>query len=225
MKKLITAAALAASLAVPALAQAPTPAPGVATTFYVQRGEWRASKLMGLKVTNAAGETVGDINDMLIDADGKISIVVIGVGGFLGMGERHAAFTLSSVQLTRGTDNNPVARVNLTKDQIKAMPEWQWNPARAEWRASKLMGTKVSNTAGEIIGDINDVLIEKDGKVAAAVIGVGGFLGLGERHAAVPFRSLQLTRDANNNPLVRVNLTKDQLKVAPEWKWQAASVN
>lgn len=227
MNKLIVAAALAAALSVPSLAQTvtPAPAPGVASTFHAQRGEWRASKLMGLKVTNAAGEVVGDINDLLIDKDSKVGIVVMGVGGFLGMGERHAAFKLDALQLTRGTGSNPLARVNVTKDQLKAMPEWQWNPASAEWRTSKLMGAKVSNTVGEIIGDINDVLIDKDGSVAAAVIGVGGFLGMGERHAAVPFSSLQLTRDANNEPLVRVNLTKDQLKAAPEWKWQAVSAN
>lgn len=225
MKKLMISAALAATLAVPALAQTTAPAPGIASTFYAQRGEWRASTLMGLKVTNAAGETVGDINDMLIDKDSKVGIVVMGVGGFLGMGERHAAFKLDALQLSRGPDNSTLARVNVTKEQLKAMPEWQWNPASAEWRISKLMGIRVSNMAGEVIGDINDVLIDKDGKVAAAVIGVGGFLGLGERHAAVPFSSLQLTRDASNNPLVRVNLTKDQLKAAPEWKWQAVSAN
>ena len=85
------------------------------------------------------------------------------------------------------------------------------------------MGVKVTNKAGETIGDINEVLIDKDGKVAAVVLGVGGFLGVGERHAAVTFSSLQLTRDANGNPLVRVDVTKDQLKSQPEWKWEPAT--
>ena len=96
---------------------------------------------------------------------------------------------------------------------------------RGEWRASKLMGANVTNSANETIGDINDVLIDGNGKVAAIVIGVGGFLGMGERHAAVSFGSLKLSRDANNNPLVRVDVTKEQLKAAPEWKWQSVSAN
>jgi sporulation protein YlmC with PRC-barrel domain len=227
MKKVLILAALAGALAMPVFAQTTAPAPGISSTFYSQTGEaeWRASKLMGLKVTNDAGDTIGDINDLLVDKSSKVGIVVIGVGGFLGMGERHAAFKYDALQLTRGTDNNPVVRVSTTKDQIKAMPEWQWNPANGELRTNKLMGANVSNTAGETIGNINDVLIDKDGKLAAVVIGVGGFLGMGERHAAVPFSSLDVTRDANNDPLVRVNLTKDQLKTAPEWKWQPVSGN
>lgn len=87
------------------------------------------------------------------------------------------------------------------------------------------MGVKVSNAAGETIGDINEILIDKSGKVAAVVIGVGGFLGMGERHAAVAFSALQMARDKDNNALIRVNITKEQLKSAPEWSWRAASLN
>lgn len=122
MKKLMAATALAAFLAVPALA-----APEV--KFYTEQGEWRASSLIDTKVTNAAGETVGDINEVLIDKDGKVVAVVLGVGGFLGVGERHAAVTFSSLQLTRDANGNPLVRVDVTKDQLKAQPEWKWEPA------------------------------------------------------------------------------------------------
>jgi sporulation protein YlmC with PRC-barrel domain len=122
MKKLMAATALAAFLAVPALA-----APEV--KFYTEHGEWRASTLIDTKVTNAAGETIGDINDVLIDKDGKVAAVVLGVGGFLGVGERHAAVTFSSLQLTRDANGNPLVRVDVTKDQLKAQPEWKWEPA------------------------------------------------------------------------------------------------
>ena len=234
MKKLLIATALAATLTAPALAQTTPTAPGVQTTpttpsatsmFYSQQAEWRASKLMGAKVTNAAGETIGDINDLLIDKENRVATVVSGIGGFLGIGERHAAFTFSTLQLTRDASGDPLVRLNTTKDQLKAMPEWQWNPASAEWRTEKLMGAKVRNTAGDTIGDINELLLDKDGKVAAAVIGVGGFLGVGERHAAVPFTSLQMTRDAKTDPVIKVNVTREQLRAAPEWKWQPVRAN
>ncbi|RDI58579.1 PRC-barrel domain-containing protein [Microvirga subterranea] len=59
------------------------------------------------------------------------------------------------------------------------------------WRASKLDGVNVYNQNNERIGEIDDVLVDKSGKVEAVVIGVGGFLGIGERNVAVPFDSLQ----------------------------------
>lgn len=89
-----------------------------------------------------------------------------------------------------------------------------------EFRASKLVGQFVKNSAGETIGDINEIIVTKDGKVAAAVIGVGGFLGMGEHEVAVSFPSLNLTRDANDNVVVLLPAaTKEGLKAAPEWKW------
>ena len=88
-----------------------------------------------------------------------------------------------------------------------------------ESRASKLIGTKVVNSANETIGDINEIVLSKDGKVAAVIIGVGGFLGLGEREVAVSFESLRMNRDSSGNLVLAVNATKDTLKSAPEWRW------
>lgn len=87
-------------------------------------------------------------------------------------------------------------------------------------RASKLIGTAVVNAANETIGDINEIVLDKSGKVAAVIVGVGGFLGMGEREAAVSFDSLRISQDQNNNTVVTVNATKDQLKGAPEWRWE-----
>lgn len=88
-----------------------------------------------------------------------------------------------------------------------------------EVRASKLIGTKVINTANETIGDVNEVILGKDGKVAAVIVGVGGFLG--EREVALTFDSLRMTRDSGNNLVLSVNATKDGLKAAPEWRSDA----
>lgn len=97
-------------------------------------------------------------------------------------------------------------------------PQWYSHQAD-EMRASKLIGTSVNNEAGEEIGEINEVVLAKDGKVAAVVIGVGGFLGMGEREVAVTFDSLRLTQDDNDNTVVAISATKDSLKAAPEWRW------
>jgi len=64
------------------------------------------------------------------------------------------------------------------------------------WQASKLMKLNVYNEANEKVGDINDVLLDRDGKVEAVVIGVGGFLGIGEHNVAVPYSDLQWSMNA-----------------------------
>ena len=60
-----------------------------------------------------------------------------------------------------------------------------------EWRASKLVGVLVYNEANEKIGDINDVILDRSGKVANVILGVGGVLGLGEHYVAVGFDKLK----------------------------------
>ncbi len=54
-----------------------------------REGQWRASKLVGVNVYNEANEKIGDIGDVILDKSGKVENVVLGVGGFLGMGEHY----------------------------------------------------------------------------------------------------------------------------------------
>jgi sporulation protein YlmC with PRC-barrel domain len=68
-----------------------------------------------------------------------------------------------------------------------------------EWRAPKLVGIDVYGTDNAKIGDIRDLIIDKNGTIHAVVIGVGGFLGIGEKDVAVPFTTLRWTDDANTN--------------------------
>jgi sporulation protein YlmC with PRC-barrel domain len=60
-----------------------------------------------------------------------------------------------------------------------------------EWRASKVVHVDVYNEANEKIGDINDVILDRSGKVANVILGVGGALGLGEHYVAVAFDKLK----------------------------------
>jgi sporulation protein YlmC with PRC-barrel domain len=87
------------------------------------------------------------------------------------------------------------------------------------WRASKLAGVNVYNEQNEKIGDISDVILDKSGKAANVIIGVGGFLGMGEHLVAVPFEKLKWVnepvrstttsssadRPANTNPNARTD--------------------
>jgi sporulation protein YlmC with PRC-barrel domain len=98
-------------------------------------------------------------------------------------------------------------------------PMWYSHQAD-EMRASKLIGTNVLNAANETVGSINEIVLGKDGRVAAVVIGVGGFLGIGEREVAVNFNSIRKARDKNNNLVLTMDATKDSLKAAPAWRWE-----
>src|SRR5262245_65412303 len=109
---------------------------------------------MGLDVYNEANEKLGDINELILDKDGKVNAVVIGVGGFLGMGEHDIAVSMdklkfmeephksakadkadgksttgSSAQARRDAANDWVpdhAVMDATKDQLKAMPQFKY---------------------------------------------------------------------------------------------------
>lgn len=65
------------------------------------------------------------------------------------------------------------------------------------WRASELMGKNVYASNNEDIGEIGDILLNKDGRVIGVVLDVGGFLGLGETHVAVPMNALQIQDNAS----------------------------
>ncbi len=84
--------------------------------------------------------------------------------------------------------------------------------------AKELLSKNVVNAANESIGDINDILINREGKVVAVIVGVGGFLGMGEKDVALPYDQLTFSTDTNNNSLiVGTNATKESLETAPEY--------
>jgi sporulation protein YlmC with PRC-barrel domain len=162
----------------PALAQTNAPASGTSAANKsgqaetpLKAGQWRASKVTGLNVYNNNNEKIGDINELIVDREGKIEAVVIGVGGFLGMGEHDVSVPFSQVKWideprssatntsantntnrtagsnepattanprpatnatgTANTRNDRTypdhAMVNMTKDQLKALPEVRYS--------------------------------------------------------------------------------------------------
>jgi sporulation protein YlmC with PRC-barrel domain len=112
IRKYVTAGLMGtALLASAAFAQTPTAttdranmAPAAASDTSSFQGTWRASKLVGLSVYNDKNESLGSINDLLTDKNGNIKAVVIGVGGFLGVGEHLVAVPLDKIKFV----NEPV---------------------------------------------------------------------------------------------------------------------
>jgi sporulation protein YlmC with PRC-barrel domain len=68
------------------------------------------------------------------------------------------------------------------------------------------------------IGEITDVLIDRDGKVGALIVSVGGFLGIGEKHVAVPFNAVHAAQ-RNGKWWLTMNATKDALKGAAAFRY------
>ena len=143
LKRLMTATAIAAALAVPAsvgFAQTPAapnpspstlaPAPHAAAPAaptqaarHIANNEMRASKLMGSAVYDSADQKIGSVADLIVDHDGRVTDVVIGVGSFLGAGDKQVGVKMAD--LKRGKDNHLV--YSTTKDALKQMPGYDLN--------------------------------------------------------------------------------------------------
>jgi sporulation protein YlmC with PRC-barrel domain len=104
LKKYLATAMIGSALLAPLAFAAETPATPAAnpaltnTTAASYQGDWRASKLVGVNVYNNNNENIGSINDLLTDKSGAIKTVVIGVGGFLGMGEHLVAVPFDKIK-------------------------------------------------------------------------------------------------------------------------------
>lgn len=82
------------------------------------------------------------------------------------------------------------------------------------WLASDVYKASVYDPSNNKIGDIDDLVINKDGTISTAVIGVGGFLGVGQKDVAIPFNDLKVASN-NDKTYFVLDRTKQDLKNAP----------
>ena len=83
---------------------------------------------------------------------------------------------------------------------------------------STLLDTSVASPDGETIGDVQDMVISSDGQITGVVIGVGGFLGIGEKRVAMEFDRIQVQPQEGGDLLFVLDATREQLEAAPEFK-------
>jgi putative membrane protein len=151
------------------------------------------------------------------------------------------------------TDKRDTAKNNMMADQASDRMDKAKAPAPSkinyvtrqkptDWSAQALIGKSVKNMQDETLGDINNVVLNEKGDVVAVTIGVGGFLGLGEKDVGVPFDALMFRtaaeveheagtgnatkekREARNdteheNMVIVLDATRDQLENAPGFVW------
>jgi sporulation protein YlmC with PRC-barrel domain len=268
-----------------------------------------ATDIIGARVLSADNEDVGAINNLIVAKTGEIHGVVIGVGGFLGAGEKDVVVPMERLEITK-RDGSFVVVLNATKEELKAATAYdnkEWlaysyndmseQPATSDqqaqgseqstagadqstattdqstaetdqsattnqqaqgseqstattdqstaetdqsaqsidqsattnqqaqigqvnidgksvFEASNFIGKTVYSASDENVGDINDILFSADGEMIGLVVGVGGFLGLGEKHVLVPLDRFSISVvDADSYKIV-INTTKAELEAA-----------
>jgi hypothetical protein len=90
-------------------------------------------------------------------------------------------------------------------------------------QADSILGKEIRSKTGENMGRLIDVLVDRMGRPRAAVIDVGGFMGVGSRKIAIDWNSLRFEADGTGDT-VTTDMTRDQVKAAPEYKEKRAVV-
>jgi sporulation protein YlmC with PRC-barrel domain len=126
VNKLIAAAAGTVMLGGIALAEAPqimssVPAQSVTVTDWYKQS-----------VYDPSNSKIGEIMDVLLSADGKVNALIIGVGGFLGMGEKDVAVPFSAVKHT-SKEGKVYLTLDTTKDALKAAPGLRYDRSTTTW--------------------------------------------------------------------------------------------
>jgi sporulation protein YlmC with PRC-barrel domain len=146
MKTTIALLLAATALSAPAFAQTSAPATSAGTTSAAPMnatGEWRASKLVGVNVYNDQNASVGEIDEVLIDKSGKVAGFVIGVGGFLGMGEHAVLMPFDQVKFV----NEPVHSASATITKSTNTANMATTTNRAPATDSPATTGTITNTA------------------------------------------------------------------------------
>ncbi|WP_019997826.1 PRC-barrel domain-containing protein [Aureimonas ureilytica] len=285
-----------------AAAPATTDTAPVADIAYIQSlgdNQYLSDDLMDMNVyasADANAEEAGEIENLIVAADGTVKAVVIDTGAYLGDQSRTIAVPFDQVNWTMGQNNEPRAVLTASREQLTSAPAFttpaetnaamgttpaggmaaapgaatttapaatggmaanttatgtmapaapQTNMAASttqpattgtamassdgyaatlgadEYLASNLVGDNVyggATTDSDRIGEINNLIVSSDGRVDGIVIGVGGFLGIGQKDVGVPFDNVSMTRGENNEPHAMLAASRDQLKNAPSFE-------
>jgi hypothetical protein len=90
-----------------------------------ERSDWLASNLIGVPVNNPANESIGSITDLISDEGGKVIGVIVGAGGFLGIGQKDVAIRFEDLKLSRDENDDVTALVDISQDTLAAAPDYE----------------------------------------------------------------------------------------------------
>jgi len=185
-------------------------------------------------------DNIGEVEDLILAPDGSVKGIVLEVGGFLAIGEKHIGLGMDSVRLVRDREDTEkiYVVVDRTLEQLKLAPEYEYDRVartRDELFAppklvrdgyttvnaqdvtvDKLVDAVVYGSKDETVGDLMDIVLNQ-GHPVKAVIDVGGFLGMGGKRIAVSFEELQLLRNDDGDLRIYIEATEDQLERRREY--------
>lgn len=188
-------------------------------------------------------DDIGEINEIVLTRDGKVTTVILGVGGFLGIGEKDVAIDMGQIKfVSDGEDaddyflvvNANAAGVqeapsyNLTTGGVMDRPMMKAPMVKRDGyktmmiedlNTEDLTGARVYGPNDEDVGEISELLVTTDGKLDRAVIDVGGFLGMGEHPVAVTMKELQIVREDDGDDVrVYIDSSEEALKQQPKYE-------
>ncbi len=240
MLKWISSLALAAVVATPLSTQADE-----TQTKKSNRGSMRISSntVVGSNVNDAKGEAIADVNTVILDNEGNVHYLVVGVGGVAGVGETEIAVPCKAVK-TRCMmeDGDKVCKMTLpmSAKQLESAPELEddqfaeltdktWRERNAKFynaeateltknnmlAVSEITNLDVMGSGKEEIGVLDAVILNQQSRKAEfAIIGYGGTLGIDKSYTAVPFEALKFVRTTEGELQVSLNATQQTLQAA-----------
>ncbi|WP_162916377.1 PRC-barrel domain-containing protein [Cohaesibacter haloalkalitolerans] len=200
-------------------------------------GQILASGLMGETVYSSVKDVdgvrtiIGDINDIVLDDEGTVDAAVIGVGGFIGLGEKDVAVDFNSLQWMTWEGERHLVMAS-TKEELEAAPEFNRDGVSTMTNANlliidqnklstdQLIGTAVYGEDLKEIGEVGDVLLDADQTVEAYIVDVGGFLGINAKPVQLEADKLNVYADAEGALHVYTPFTQEQLESMPSYEAQ-----
>jgi sporulation protein YlmC with PRC-barrel domain len=145
----------------------------------------------------------------------KKLMITTAIGGLM-IGSAFAAEDMKSPS-TQSSSSSSITTTSPSASSAKFVNSQRQD----QYLASKFKGTDVIGTDDKKIGDVSDILFNKDGKIEAYVVGVGGFLGIGSKDVALAPTAFQVVsgdKSKNESDKLRLSMTKDQLKEAANFE-------
>jgi sporulation protein YlmC with PRC-barrel domain len=216
--------------------------------YQAQEGDKLLSRVYFANVYASADTSapiIGTITDIVVNETGDITAMIVGVGGFLHIGEKAIALDYTDLQWTTATDGSWRWVLPTTTAALMGAPAFTWQdqgpssgiqtfgidatPAAVAEElgpnfgaglltARQLLGAAVWGATNEQIGTINDLVLGGDAQgVDAVVVDVGGFLGMGAKPVAIAIESLVIPANAVEAHAYIVNATAEMLTAQPAY--------
>ncbi|MFZ3035056.1 MAG: PRC-barrel domain-containing protein [Parvibaculum sp.] len=169
--------------------------------------------LIGVRVTDEAGDPVGTIENLVFSPGGRVERAILSVGGFMGLGAKDVAVPFGKFTISGESHEHPTARTSSTLAELKALPVFrQAGLASGEALASDILGAtlKPRKAGGEAV-KLTDIIIDPDGAGHYAAVEYGGIDGFGAKRTVVEFSTLG---DLTAKPAIPLNLKMAALRKA-----------